>query len=109
MNTTSSRIASIENAVLSCERSRIAWDQRARTMLPVCGVASPATTTNTYAHGVAQSCSTARRKPAIPTAYPAPTPHSTEAWPMRSASRPCSGPNAAAARTYAAAVIPASP
>ncbi len=65
-NTTSSRIASIENAVLSWVRSVTTWVHRARTMLPVCGVAAPASAAHTCTHGVAQSASIDDRVSAMP-------------------------------------------
>ena len=68
MKTTSSSTASIENAVLSWLRSATTCVHRARAMLPVCGVASPAMATHRCGSGVAHSWSIATRVSPIPNA-----------------------------------------
>ncbi len=54
-NTTSSKTLSAANAVCRSLATGSRWAHRARTMVPICGIAAPASAAHTCGHGIAQS------------------------------------------------------
>ena len=109
MNTTSSTEDSRAYAVSISARSSSTCAQRARTQAPTWGKAPPATRTPANAaHSGPPDCTTTTND-VIATANTTAATASTRPWPIRSSSRACGIASAAAARRYAADMVPARP
>ena len=105
--TTSSATPSTANAVCRSPASSSRWAHRARTMVPTCGIAMPATTASRWGHGKDQPSVTATtiRLELSPKATV--STESTRVCPNRSVSRPWSTANPALPAMKAAVTWPA--
>ncbi len=88
-NTTSSKTLSAANAVCRSLATGSRWAQRARTMVPIWGIAAPESAAQTCGHGVAQSSTIETIIRVVVSAKATASTYSTRPWPNRSASRPC--------------------
>ena len=108
-NTTSSATLSAANAVCRSLATGSRWAHRARTMVPICGIAAPARAAQTCGHGSAHSSTIAMIIRLVVSAKATVSTYSTLPWPNRSASRPCGIAKSALPTMYAADTCPARP
>ena len=108
-NTTSSATLSAAKAVWRSLGTGSRCAQRARTIVPICGIAAPARAAQTSAHGRAQSSTMATIIRVVVTAKAPASTYSTRRCPNRSVSRPCGMAKTALPMMYAADTCPASP